>query len=646
MKHVSSSVAATLVAAALLGTPVAADPSMLHVSPRNIIPNPAGYKRVVAMPANQVSGLLPRATTNMTWEEIVKLKREERDRLLPAEYRLDTRGNGTNGTVFSPLEVVIKSGILTAEELDITDTSKYDATETLRRVAAREISVETLVNAFIKRATAATSLANFLTEINFDGARERAKWLDQQMNSTGPIGPLHGLPITIKDTEDLEGFDSSYGITGWAFDPMPRNGPLIQILINAGAVIIGKTNVPQTVLAADSDSVIWGRTLNAHKNVFGAGGSTGGEGSCLGTGSSLFGVASDGAGSSRMPAMANGVVGYRPSGYRVPTGSYRDSFSAGRSGLSMTGPVAGMGLMGHSVRDLRMISQVISAAKPWEQITPFTIPWPWMNVTAPARPRIGVWNVDTPNTYLHLFPPVLRGYKAAQDRLRTAGFELVEFTPPDMSRVWEMCKDFLLYQGIETLTELISKEPITKIVRDTDIFVPNTPRFPIGLEKLYELNIEIVNLALAFDAAWNSSGKPLDALLSVTAANTALPWDTWHDTTYTTIYNSVDWPAITLPLNMVADKDIDAKYENFQPYSPEDARLEALYDPEAFHGLPLSVQLACRKFEDEKLLAIAELIHPIIRGGIKPPGNGTRPGNETSPLGNKINEINPSENEV
>lgn len=64
---------------------------------------------------------------------------------------------------------------------------------------------------------------------------------------------------------------------------------------------------------------------------------------------------------------------------------------------------------------------------------------------------------------------------------------------------------------------------------------------------------------------------------------------------------------------MKVDKALDAKYENFQPFSEEDSRLEALYDPETFHGLPLSVQLAGRKFEDEKLLAIAELIHPIIK---------------------------------
>ncbi|KAG8408615.1 hypothetical protein J3458_019639 [Metarhizium acridum] len=236
-------------------------------------------------------------------------------------------------------------------------------------------------------------------------------------------------------------------------------------------------------------------------------------------------------------------------------------------------------------------AKVVSDAKSWEAQTLFMYPSPWMNVTAPKKPRIGVWNVESLNIYLHLFPPVLRGYKTAQSRLRAAVFELVEFTPPDMS------------QGI---------------------FVPDTPRFPVSVDTFYQLNTRLVNLTVAMNMAWNSSGMPLDALLSVTAANTALPWDTWHDTTYTSIYSCVDWPGISLQLGLTVDKNIDQKYSNFGPFSKEDARLESLYDPEAFHGLPLSLRLAARKFEDEKLLAIAELLHPVMKGVIPRAANADR----------------------
>ncbi len=542
------------------------------------------------------------------WQKVVNRKRAEREALLPSEWKLTAPSNGTS---FSPREVVINSGILSAEELDITDTSTYDLTETAKRIASGNLSAEKVVTAFCKRAAATHSLANFLTEINFNAAIERAKELDRIFERNGTIlGPLHGIPMTIKDAMDLKGFAASEGLTPLADAIAPDNGVLIQILIDAGAVIIAKTNMPQTGLAADSNSILWGRTLNAHNSQFGAGGSTGGEGVAMATSSSLFGVGSDGAGSCRMPGHANGAIGFRPSGSRLPPGGRNLPWSPGRGGI---GPAAGEGFFAHSVRDLRLVSKVVSDAQTWERSSFLLYPSPWRNETVPSKLRIGVWDVESSNTFIHLFPPVLRGYRAAVDRLREAGIELVPFSPPDLSTVWELCKEFLLFQGIEGITELISQEPVTEIVRRTGIFVPDTPRFPISVQTLYDLNIRLMNLTSVMDDEWNSSGEPLDALLSVTAANTALPFDQWFDTSYTSIYNSVDFPAINLPLNMAVDRGLDAKYENFKPFSPEDERLEALYDPETFHGLPLSVQLAARKFEDEKLLVIAELIHPIIK---------------------------------
>ncbi|KAJ6788130.1 hypothetical protein PWT90_06080 [Aphanocladium album] len=542
------------------------------------------------------------------WEKIVIRKRAQRNALLPSYWTLHPP---TNNASFSPLGEVIGSGILSRDELDITDTAKYDLTETANRIATGVMSAETVVTAFCKRAAAAHSLANFLTEINFKGAIARAKELDKFFQETGRVvGPLHGIPMTIKDAMDLKGFAASEGLTPLADSIAPDNGVLIQILINAGAVIISKTNMPQTGLAADSDSILWGRSLNAHNSKFGAGGSTGGEGVSMATGSSLFGIGSDGAGSCRMPGHANGVVGFRPSGYRLPAGGRSLSWSPGREGL---GPVPGEGFLAHSVRDVRLVSKVVSDARPWDRSSIHLFPSPWRNETAPIKPRIGIWDVESSNTYIHLFPPVLRGYKAAVARLREAGFELVHFNPPDIGGVWGLYKQFALFQGIEGITEFISKEPITEIVRRTGIFIPDTPRFPISVQTLYELNIKLQNLTIAMDEEWNRSGQPFDVLLSVAAANTALPYDEWIDTSYTAIYNVVDFPAISLPLNMTVDRKIDQKDENFQAFSAEDKRLEALYDPETFHGLPLSVQLAARKFEDEKLLAIAELIHPIMR---------------------------------
>ncbi|RSL54974.1 hypothetical protein CEP53_007271 [Fusarium sp. AF-6] len=540
------------------------------------------------------------------WHDIVALKREQRASLIPQQWLIKKPPG------HSPLKSLLDSGLLTPEELDLTDDNKHDAFKTLSIVASRGITAEKLVTSFCKRAAAADSLTNFITEVNFEQAIRRAKELDKYLLETGRVvGPLHGLPITVKDHMDLEGHDSSAGIAGYCFDPAKSNSRLVQIMVDAGAVVVAKTNVPQTCLAADTINVVFGRTLNAHDSGFGAGGSSGGEGTALAMGASLLGLGSDGAGSARMPAMANGVVGYRPSGYRLPADG-RSILDPGMMGITELGPVATFGLMGHSVRDIRLASKVVSDARPWEQ-DPFLYLSPWLGIVAPSRPLIGVWAPNSPNNYIHLFPPVLRGYLAAQERLRQAGYQLVEFTPPDMSEVWDLCKAFIHVQGITALRKEIAKEPIMKIVDKTDILKSPWASKRITLEHVHLLNQKLALLNIQMKASWNASGQPLDALLWVTAPNPALPIDEWTDTTFTAVFNAVDWPAISLPLGMRCDQDVDDPYVDFKPFSAEDARLQALYEPRRFHGLPLSVQLAGQRFEDEKLLAIAELIASVIQ---------------------------------
>ncbi|KAH6662925.1 amidase signature domain-containing protein [Plectosphaerella plurivora] len=543
------------------------------------------------------------------WEKNVALKRQHRASLIPLHWQVR---DINKDELYRPLETLHSSGVLTHEELALTDLT-HDATSTLSRIASGELTAETVVTAYCKRAAAADSLTNFITEVNFNQAIRRAKELDQHFRETGsPVGPLHGLPFTVKDHMNVQGLDTSNGIASLCFDPAASNGLLVQILVDAGAVVIAKTNMPQTGFCADTDSVVFGRTLNAHNSLFGAGGPSGGEGSALGMGGSLFGLGSDGAGSARMPAMANGVVGYRPSGYRLPADG-RSPFDPGMIGITQLGPVATFGLMGHSVRDIRTVSKIVADAEPWEK-DPFLYPHPWLGISAPAKPRIGVWVPDVPTNLFHLFPPVLRGYLAAQERLRNAGFELVELKAPDVTGVWYLCKEMLHVQGVKGLTRLISEEPHTTIVTKTGII--GLPRWSesVSLEDVQDANVRLATLNVLMRQAWNASGTPLDALLSVTSPNPALPLHEWTDTTFTAVYNCTDWPAIVLPLGMRCDQELDQAYTDFFPFEEKDAQLQALYEPEKFHGLPLAVQLAGQKFQDEKLLAIAELIHPIIRG--------------------------------
>lgn len=539
------------------------------------------------------------------WKEIAKKKRQEQWERIPTTWRI-SRPEG----VFRPIEIIEKSEILSAQELEWTDPQRSIAA-VLESLAHGEVTAEQLTIAFCKRAAIAHQLTNCLTEIMFSEAIERSKGLDREFKSTGKlVGPFHGIPITVKDHMDVEGFDSSTGISSLCFDPAKSNSKLVQIFVDRGAVVIAKTNVPQTCLAADTINVVFGRTTNAVNSAFGAGGSSGGEGAVIALGGSKLGLGSDGAGSIRMPAAANGAVGYRPSGYRLPADG-RTVFGHGMVGLVELGPVAVFGFLSQSLQSIRTASKLVCDAKPWES-DPFLYPTPWLGLT-PPRPRIGVWPIDVPTNGFHLFPPVKRGFLHAQDLLRRAGYELVEFPAPDITKVWGLCKDWLEIQGLFVLRKYLADEPYTQVVKDTGILIPPNPRPIMSIEYLHDMNLQLAKLAVAMNQAWFSSGQGIDALLWVTAPNTALPFDKWTDTTFTTLFNAVDWPAVALPLSIQSDKSIDLK-QNLKPFNENDAQLQSLYDPETFDKLPLSVQLVARRFEDEKLLAIAEEVHAVILG--------------------------------
>ncbi|PVH79359.1 amidase [Cadophora sp. DSE1049] len=538
-----------------------------------------------------------------TWAQIAQKKREEQQSRIPKEWKIATPTGR-----FRPLDVIEDSGLLSAHELEWTDPRK-DATATLELISSGNVTTEQLITAFCKRAAIAHAATNCLTEITFMEAIQRAKELDEHFKQTGQLfGPFHGLPLSVKDHMDVKGVDSSAGISSLCFDPAKKNGKLVQILVDNGAIVIAKTNVPQTCLTADSINQVFGRTLNPYNSSFGASGSSGGEGALLSMGGSLLGLGSDGAGSIRMPAAANGIVGYKPSGYRLPVDG-RPMFGDGIIGITILGPVPVFGLMGRSVRDMRTACKLVCDQKLWE-VDPFIYPSPWSGITV-ARPRIGVWNMDAPNAYLHLHAPIKRGFLVAQDRLRRAGIELIEFNAPDVSHVWETGREWIEIQGLCNLRRYLENEPFTQSVLNTGIMIPARPTPPLTVAYLHDLNIRIGRLAYEMTNAWMSSGKAIDALLWVAAPHTALPFDEWTDTTYTSMFNCIDWPAITLPLGMFSDKNIDVK-EELTPYNELDAKIQSLYDPEAFDGLPLAVQLIGRRFEDEKLLAVAEKIHPIM----------------------------------
>lgn len=165
---------------------------------------------------------------------------------LPPEDRLDVR------------DVPKQSGLLTDQELAVTDSY---ATEIVAKIAAGEWTSEAVTLAFCKRAAIAHQVTNCLTVTMFEDALARARELDRYFKESGgkTKGPLHGLPVSLKDNFNIIGRPSSVGFCGWALEPMRAESTIVGVLRDLGAVAYVKTNVPTAMMIAESVNNCYGR---------------------------------------------------------------------------------------------------------------------------------------------------------------------------------------------------------------------------------------------------------------------------------------------------------------------------------------------------------------------------------------------------
>lgn len=154
-----------------------------------------------------------------------------------------------------------------------------------------------------------------MTEIFFDEAIRRARSLDRerQANPFKPLRAFHGLPVSLKDSFQVLGHDTSTGLACFVDEPAGEHSATASMLLDLGAVLYCKTNLPQSIMTADSDNNVFGRTLNPRNTRLTAGGSTGGEGALIALRGSVLGVGTDIGGSIRVPSVCNGLYGLRPS---------------------------------------------------------------------------------------------------------------------------------------------------------------------------------------------------------------------------------------------------------------------------------------------------------------------------------------------
>ena len=239
----------------------------------------------------------------------------------------------------------------------LTERSAIDLAAAIRR---RELTSAEVVEAHIERLQHDAPRINALVADRFDAARAEAADVDRRLAGAGlpgpapAPGPLLGVPFTVKETIELAGMPNSAGVPSRRKHRASTSAPAVQRLIDAGAIPVGVTNTSELTLWIESENRLYGRTNNPYDPARTAGGSSGGEGAAVGSGGVPFGIASDIAGSIRIPAFFCGVFGHKPSAGLVPnTGLWPPS-------TGTNGRMLGTGPLARRAEDLMPILRIIA----------------------------------------------------------------------------------------------------------------------------------------------------------------------------------------------------------------------------------------------------------------------------------------------
>ncbi|KAJ5682671.1 hypothetical protein N7462_005836 [Penicillium macrosclerotiorum] len=565
---------------------------------------------------------------------IAERKQAELAAAIPAEWRLPahlipagmlspaesiTEGPKQYGRV-NVMSIPRSCGILSAKELDITE--KYDVRGLVSEMTEGRFSAEQVVQAFCKRAAVAHQLTRCLTEPLFDRALRRAKELDEHLQRTGsPVGPLHGLPVSVKDTFCIEGVDSSIGLSALAFKPAKSNAPLVDLLQSLGVVIIAKTNIPQTLGTLDSCNHLFGRTLNPLNRQWTAGGSTGGEGALLAMRGSMVGFGTDIGGSIRVPAFCQGIFGFKPSSGRVPYGGQESGQLDGKSRISLQ-PVAGP--LARSVADIAAVmGEIVPRA---ELFGEDCIPGYWPSPSVPASlapPRnftIGILKTDGLVTPL---PPITRILdEVAQHLHRTPGVEVVDIPlPPALPKCQGLAGRLMGVDDGSNMIDLIESkgEPLIPWLEG------RTKRGKaLTVNQLMQLQAQRTAVEKEMSKMWtlfsSSVSRRVDAIICPVAPHPVPQMDRYNAVGYTSAFVLLDYPAGVVPVRPFLESDLELGREMNDPvigsWDKANRQLwnEKTVDRRVYLDSPLSVQVVTPKQHDYELFKAMEIVDRAVQG--------------------------------
>ncbi|XP_052246735.1 fatty-acid amide hydrolase 1-like isoform X4 [Dreissena polymorpha] len=436
-------------------------------------------------------------------------------------------------------------------------------------------------------------------------------------------GPLHGIPISVKENYYIKGYDSTGGLSNFLFKPRSEDGHMITVLKELGAIPFVRTNIPQSMMTFECSNPIYGTTFNPHNLTRGPGGSSGGEGAILGSEASLLGWGSDIGGSLRIPSHFCGVCCLKPTAGRLGFQSTEELVRGQTLVVATIGPMA---------RDVYTLGKVMEAV--WSsmlfQMDTSIPPLPFNHELYDSSDSLCIGYYDS-DGYVPPIPGVKRGLNLAVEALRRKGHTLVPFEVPDPRGMF--CKLFagaVFGDGGKNFISQLSEDVVDSSIQML-IYAYKFPNFllrplsyivslvhkdevpgqqmrsMLGGESIsgwWELAHEIQKYKLEFERLWKEKG--LDAIVCPVMPFVASPIGAVKfllgGATYTTLYNVLNYPAGCVPVTRVTAID-EKEMENYPSTTLTEKFVRKYYSSETT-GLPVSVQCVALPFRDEMALRV------------------------------------------
>lgn len=492
-----------------------------------------------------------------------------------------------------------------------------------RRVAAGEVSAREMVDEALARIDAVDAALNAVAFRRFDAARREADELDAARRRGEALGPLAGVPLSVKECFFLPGTPSTIGVQRFVgADYEEEYAPLARLRA-AGAIVVAKTNVPQLMVMHETDNPVYGRTNNPWDLERTPGGSSGGEAALLAAGGAALGIGNDLGGSIRIPAHFCGLAGLKPTSGRLTNVGGFANFRGMEAFQPQSGPLA------RRVEDVALAWQTMLDTAPRD---PRTIPLPWRDPSRVEvdRLRIGWFDDDG---YFPASPALRRAVRAAIDALQAAGAEIVPFPIAFMPEALRLYFGLVSADGGADCRRILGRSARDWRVRQL-LWLGSLPRVLRGpaaaalrlggqrrtaelvewtgarsTDRYWQLTWQLRELAHRFHHAWREAG--LDALVCPPHALPALRHGTSAElgpaASYSMLFNVLELPAGVVPVTCVA-----AGEESDRAATADRIDRLAAQCEQGSAGLPTGVQIVAPAWREDVVLALMQAVEASV----------------------------------